>query len=323
MIDFNSFLNTVITMFIILVVGYVLGKTQIIDSVSSKKLSKLIVSVAQPALIINSIIKTHYSADNLKLSLISLAFAFAMHIIMALIAYVACIKIKNLDERKITEFAMIFGNIGFLGIPVLGSLFPENGEFVASFFVVSFNILLWIIGLGIIARKRDDIKITPKKIFINKGTVPTVIGYAIFLIPAFIPNFKLPVVVSSSVSYIASLCTPVSMLIIGALLSTRSIKQIFGSSKVYYLCLFKLIIIPVFFCLILKLLGFSNFWVLFITAVSAMPCASSTSMFAELYDTAPGFSAQGVGTSTLLSVGTMPLVILIANQITTWNFSLF
>ena len=113
------------------------------------------------------------------------------------------------------------------------------------------------------------------------------------------------------------------MLIIGALLAPRSMKNIFGSGKVYYLCLFKLILIPLFFCFTLKLLGFSNFWVLFVTAVSAMPSASSTSMFAELYDTAPGFSAQGVGTSTLLSIGTMPLIILIASKVVELDIGLF
>lgn len=321
--DFSAFLNTVITMFIILIVGFVLGKTNVIDSTASKKLSKLIITVAQPALIINSIISIRYSEDNLKLAIISLLFALVMHFIMAIIAFLACMKIKNLDERKVTEFAMVFGNIGFLGIPVLGSLFPENGAFVASFFIVSFNILLWIIGLGILARKRDDIKLSAKKIFINKGTVPSLIGFVIFLIPALLPDFTLPVFMTKSVSYIASLCTPVSMLIIGALLAPRSLKTIFGSGKVYYLCLFKLLIIPLFFCVTLKLIGFSDFWVLFITAVSAMPSATSASMFAELYDTAPGFSAQGVGTSTLLSIGTMPLVILIASKVIEWDIGIF
>jgi predicted permease len=301
----------------------VLGKTNVIDSTASKKLSKLIVTVAQPALIINSIISSPYSAENLKLAAISLIIAFAMHFIMALISFVACLKLKEANERKITEFAMVFGNIGFLGIPVLGSLFPENGAFVASFFVVSFNILLWIIGLGIIARGREDIKMNAKKVLINKGTVPSLIGFVVFLIPAVFPQFALPVFVTKSISYIASLCTPVSMLIIGALLAPRSMKNIFGSGKVYYLCLFKLIIIPLVFCFTLKLLGFSDFWVLFVTAVSAMPSASSTSMFAELYDTAPGFSAQGVGTSTLLSIGTMPLIIFIASKVVEWDIGLF
>jgi len=243
--------------------------------------------------------------------------------LMAIFAFFACIKIKDIDERKITEFAMVFGNIGFLGIPVVSALLGDDGAFVSSFFVVCFNILLWIIGLGIIARKRNDIKFTVKKMFINKGTVPSLIGFAIFLIPAIFPNFVVPEFAGMSISYIASLCTPISMLIIGALISTRPIKSLFSSGKIYYLCLWKLLIVPAFFCLLAKLLGFTDFWILLITAVSAMPSASSTSMFAELYDTTPEYSAQCVGTSTLFSLLTMPCLILIAEQVLKINFSLF
>ena len=321
--NFFAFFNMVVTMFIILAIGYFLGKKGIIDRTASKNLSKLIVTIGQPALIINSIISKPYSKESLKLALISIGLAFAMHLIMAAIAYFACIKIKDFNERKITEFAMIFGNIGFLGIPVIGALFPENGAFVASFFVVCFNILLWVIGLGIIARQRDDIRLTVKKMFINKGTVPSFIGFVIFLIPAFFPTFKLPEFATLSVSYVASICTPISMIIIGVLLSTRTAKQIFGSAKVYYLCAMKLLVVPLIFCVVLKILGFEDFWVLFITICSAMPCASSTSMFAELYDTAPEYSAQCVGTSTLLALATLPLLILIAKLILTINFSIF
>ncbi len=321
--DFSAFLNIVITMFCILIVGYLLGKRDIISSTASKNLSRLIISVGQPALIINSIISKPFSNESLLLSLQSLGFGFAMHGLMALIAYFVCIKLKNEDERKITEFATVFGNIGFLGIPVLGALFPENGAFVASFFVVSFNILLWIIGIAIIARGRDDIKLTFKKALINKGTVPSVIGYIIFLIPAFWEGFALPDFAAKSVSYLASLCTPISMLIIGALLSTIKLSRIFASPKVFYLCFIKLLAIPVIFCFTASILGLPYDWVMFITAVSAMPSASSVSMFAELYDTAPHYSAQCVGTTTLLSVATMPLIIKLADFITTLNISIF
>ncbi len=323
MMDFSAFINIVVTMFCILIVGYILGKRDIISPTASKNLSRLIISVGQPALIINSIISKPFSPDSLKLSLISLGFGFAVHGVMALIAYLACMKIKLADERKITEFAMVFGNIGFLGIPVLGALFPDNGAFVASFFVVTFNVLLWIIGIGIIARGREDIKLTLKKALINKGTVPSVIGYIIFLIPAFWEGFAVPEFAAKSASYIASLCTPISMLIIGALLATIKFSRLLSSPRVYYLCFIKLLAIPALFCLVTSLLGLPYFWVMFITAVSAMPSASSVSMFAELYDTAPGYSAQCVGITTLLSVATMPLLIKLADFITTLNISIF
>ena len=313
--DFSAFLNTVITMFIILLVGYALGKMDVISKSASKNFSKLIVTIGQPALIINSIADKPYSLETLELALISIAFAVGMHLIMAIISFFACLRIKDMNRRKISEFAMVFGNVGFLGIPVMGALFPENGAFVASYFVATFNVLLWIIGLGIIARKREDVKFTAKQVLINKGTVPTVIGFIIFFIPAVFPSFALPSFATMSISYIASLCTPISMLIIGALLSRMALKGMFSSFTIYYTCFIKLIAFPIMFCIVLKLFGVSDFWVLFITAMSAMPSASSTSMFAELYDTAPEFSAQCVGTSTLISMASMPCTILLAQLI--------
>ena len=313
--NFSALLTTIATLFIMLIVGYIAGKTGIIDNVASKKLSALIIKIAQPALIISSIVKMQYSAANLKLGLQTLALGFAVHLFMGAIAFIACLKIKKLDERKILEFSMVFGNTGFIGIPIMESLFGDVGAFMASFIVISFNILMWTLGIAILGRKRPDIKLTIKKALVNKGTVPSVIGFGIFLIPAFWTGFKLPAFALSSLSYIASLCTPISMLIIGALLARRTFGQIFGSGKVYYLCLFKLIVIPLTVCLIMKLLGFGDMWILFATALTCMPSATSVSMLAELYDISPEFSAQGVGTTSLFSIATMPCVIFLAQKI--------
>ncbi len=263
-------------------------------------------------------------SDNLKLGLKTLALGFAVHLFMALVAYVACVRIKKIDERKILEFSMIFGNTGFIGIPILGALFPKNGAFQASFIVISFNILMWTLGMLILGRKRDDIRMTVKKARINKGTVPSLIGIIIFLIPA-IPAFsnfdlslKLPFA-SEALRYVSGLCTPVSMLIIGALLSRVSLKRIFTTGKLYYLCLFKLVVTPLLVCLIMKLgslvFNFNSDCIMFATALTSMPVATSVSMLAELYDISPEFSAQGVGITSLLSIATMPCVILLTKMV--------
>ncbi len=315
MINFSALITTIATLFVMLIVGYFAGKTKIIDSVASKNLSALIIKIAQPVLIISSIVKMAYSAEQLKIGLQALVLGFAVHLFAGVIAFVACLKIKSINERKILEFSMIFGNTGFIGIPIMESLMGPVGGFMASFTLVSFNILVWTLGIAILGRKRDDIKLTVKKALINKGTVPSVIGIAIFVIPAFFEGFALPAFALSSLSYIASLCTPISMLIIGALLSTRTFKQIFGSAKVYYLCAMKLIVIPLLVGIIANLLGLNDTLVIFATALMCMPCATTVSMLAELYDISPGFSAQGVGTTSLLSIATMPCVIWIMQKI--------
>lgn len=322
--DFSGFFNMVITMFLVLIVGFILGKTKIIDEVSSKGLSKLIIMVAQPALIIGSITSKKYSVENLKLALIGVGLSLLLHCVMALMARLLCAKIKNFDERKITEFAIVFGNTGFLGIPLFSVLFPENGGFVSSFFIVGFNVLLWIIGLGIIARGREDIKLTPKKIFINKGTVASLIGFIIFLIPAIpaFSSFELPIFISTAINYISGLCTPITMLLAGALIARKSLKSIFSTAKIYYLLALRLVCIPILFCFLFKIVGFSDFWVIFLTVALGLPSATSTITFAEVYDTSPEYAAQCVGATTLFSVATMPCIVLLAKWICTLNISL-
>ena len=105
------------------------------------------------------------------------------------------------------------------------------------------------------------------------------------------------------------------MLITGALLATRTPKQIFGSGKIYYFSALKLIGIPLVICVVGKLVGLPADTVLFCTVEAALPSAATITMFSEMYDLSAGYAAQTVGTSSLLSVGTLPLILLVAEWI--------
>ena len=257
MFDMTPFLNMIFTLFIMLIVGYVSGKLGIIDGVASKNLSKLIIHVGQPAMIIYNLVKMEYSVQNLGIGFITLAFGLGFHVFLAVLAYFAFLRYRDIDARKISEFAAIFGNVGFIGIPILESVFGEIGAFQGAFFNVSFQLLLWTWGIVILARKRNDIKITPKKVILNFGTVPSAIGIALFLMKG-IKGFFIPQPIMLSLSFIAALCTPISMLIIGALIASRSLKPMLCSGKIYYLCVMKLLVLPIVICGLMRLLGVLN-----------------------------------------------------------------
>lgn len=310
--DFTALLNTIATLFVLMIVGVIASKCNIIDEIASKRLSKLILSIGQPLLIINSLLGVEYSKENLLLGLKTLIVGFIVHAIFAVIAYFCCFRFKDLDERKISEFAIIHGNVGFIGFPILDSLFGARGLFMGAFFVISFNIVLWTWGIAIMARQRSDIKLTVKKVIFNYGTVPSAIGIFIYIL-----DLNLPAFVTSSASYLASLCTPISVLITGALLARQTLKQIFLSAKVYYVSFIKLIVIPLVICGIAKLIGMSYEWILFLTAVASMPSATSAAMMSELHDISPGYAAEVVGTTSLLSIATMPCILWLADKIAT------
>ena len=149
-----------------------------------------------------------------------------------------------------------------------------------------------------------------KKIFINLGTIPCLIGILLFII-----NLNMPVYFSTTLSYLGNMCTPVSMLIIGALIGRRNLVSLFTSFKVYYLSAMKLIVTPLIVCLVMKLLGVNTEMILFMTTVCALPSATMVSMLAEMHNINPEFSAQLVGMSSLLCVVTIPVILKIAELI--------
>ena len=298
--DLSAFYTVILALFVMLIVGYIARKANIINDGVSKALSTIVIKIGQPFMIIGSMIRVEYSAERLKNGFIVLGLGLAFHAIVAVIAYFSVLRYKDINERKICEFATIFGNCAFIGFPLIESILGEEGLFYGSFLVVAFNLFMWTWGIIILARKREDIKISPKGMILNFGTLPCIIGLVLFIARVPIPEF-----IGSSVSYLGSLCTPVSMLITGALIATVPLKELVGDIKVYYTCVIKLIIAPAVVATITWLIGLDKF-VVFMAIVFSMPTASSTVMFAELYEIGKKKAATICGISSLLSMLTMP-----------------
>lgn len=313
--NFTALLTIIATLFLLMACGFFARKKGIIDDVASKRLSTLIIKIGQPMMIISALTEAEFSYENLTDGLIYIGLGMVLHAVMGVIAFFLCKGFKDLDERKITEFSLMFTNGGFIGFPIMEALFGAKGLFLAAFYNISFHLFIWSWGIAILARKRSDIKLTVRKIFINLGSIPCLIGVLLYMLAIPFSGFALPAFLSKFFMYLSNLCTPISLLITGALLATRTPKQIFGSGKIYYFSAMKLIAIPLVVCVIGKLIGLPHDMVLFATVEAALPAASSITMFSEIYGLNSGYASQTVGTSSLLSVGTMPLVLLLAEWI--------
>ena len=313
--NFPALLTIIATLFLLMACGFYARKRHIIDDVASKRLSTLIIKIGQPMMIVSALVEAEFSYENLSDGLIIIGLGMVLHGLVAVMAFGLCKGFRDLDERKITEFSLVFTNTGFIGFPIMEALFGPKGLFLASFYVISFHLFLWSWGIAILARKRSDIKLTVRKIFVNLGSIPCLIGVLLYMAVIPFPNFEIPAFISKFMMYLSNLCTPISVLITGALLATRSPKQIFGSGKIYYFSAMKLVVIPLVVCVIAKLVGLPSYLILFATVEAALPSAATITMFSEMYGLNAGYASQTVGTSSLLSVGTLPLVLLVAQWI--------
>ena len=317
--NFSALLSIILTLFILLVCGFFCRKLKIIQNASSKGLSQLIISIGQPAMIIAALANAEYTPENVTIAWQVTLISFVMHTLLALMAFGICKLLKkNPDQIKIFEFSLVFGNCGFIGFPILDSILGKGiGSFMGAFYVISFHLFLWTWGIIILARGREDIRMTPKKALLNYGTIPCLVGVVLYLCkPLFDVTGTLDFL-GKSLDYLGNLCTPISVLVTGALLATIPFSKLFTNARIYLHSAIKLLALPIIFCLLAKLCGLSDTYVLMVTAMAGVPSAATITMLAELYNIEPGYASQTVGVSSVLSVATLPVVMLFANWICT------
>lgn len=312
MIDTAALAQTVLKLFIVVLVGFAAAKFGYADKVFTKKLSNFVICIAQPFMIVSALASVEFSVENLKAGFTVTGIGFISMVVSALIARLVTFRFKKQDERRISEFALVFANTGFMGFPVLQALFGDMGTFYGAFFVITFHVTLWTYGIYILSRYKKDINIKPINMIFNFGTVPVLIGILLYVLP-----FRLPAPVLGAFDMMGDLCAPMSMLIVGATVATISLKSLLLDVKVYIVCLARLFVIPAVTCCLAVAAGLSTDLVYLFTTLTALPSATNVAMYAQRYDIAPGYAAKIPSLSTLLNVVTVPLMIAFA----TWLLS--
>ena len=314
--SFFNLLSTIAILVLLMATGVIARKTNIINDTASKNLSRLIITIGQPMMIVGALIVKEFSWERIKGALIFLLLGFVLHPLMSLIAFLSSKLYKDPEIRKINVFSSTFTNAGFLGFPILEAIFPGRGAFNGAFFIIGFHVYIWTLGIWILSRGRDDIKLTPKKALVNYGTIPCAIAIILYFLKAVLP---IPSFVIDFTGYLGNLCLPISVLVTGGLIATQDTKKMLRNPKLYLFNLIKLIAIPTSVCIVTKLctLGMADSYtvILFATVISALPSAATVTMLCEMYDINPGYAAQTVGSTSILSAATLPLMCFVADLI--------
>ena len=306
---FLNLLSIIGILFLLMVTGFLARRTKIINEDSTKHLSKLIIAIGQPMMIVAALISKDFSAENLKAGLFYMLLGFLLHPIMALFGFLFSPLFPDRRQRNLSTFGFIFNNCGFIGFPILGAIFGSNGPFYGAFFVIGFHIYLWTLGIWILSRGEEHIRLTPKKALLNYGTVPCLCGFLLYLLKGVLP---LPAFLIDFTNHLGNLCLPISVLVTGALLASQDFKKMLSDRRLYLFNAVKLIGIPLLVCLLAKLvtLGMADSYstVLFCAVIAALPCAATISMLAEMYDLDSPYAARMVGSTSILSLATLPLI---------------
>ena len=197
-----------------------------------------------------------------------------------------------------------------MGIPIISALYNETGVFFMGVFSLFYSSFQYTIGIGLYTGiKKDNLK----KLILNPLLLASII--MIFL---FITQIKLPMIVVLTLSHIGKMCTPLSMLVIGGMISRYSIREIFVGKYKYLILILRLVIIPLTAIFVFKVLEIDSFVSIILSIVLALPSSSTSAVIAHKYGKEPIFASQTVVLSTLLYLLIMPLITSLINNI--WSF---
>lgn len=322
-------LQQMIMIFILIGVGMILYRKKMLSEATSKQISGIIVNVTNPALLICSAF-----GDGPKMSLKELGTA----LIVFLIIYAILIGVSFLIPRILRvpnryhysyQMMTVFGNVGFIGIPLASAVLGTESLIFVSIYNLIFNLLIYTFGISLLQRAAvrqsasgneskanvqnvqtdqsaiSDVHVTSplwKKI-INAGTIS-----AAATIIFYLGSFPVPVIVSSTLNYMGQSTTLLSMLVLGASVAQMAPKDIFSHPKLYGYVLLRQILIPIG-CILLFRPIINNTLILNTLALMlAVPAGNLPLMLCKQLHAEGDTISQGIILTTILSLVTIPVV---------------
>ena len=297
----SAIITQMAILFIVMALGYAANKFKILTGESNKLLSKLVLNIAMPCTILNSVLsgEATVSGRDAAVFMLMAVIAFALFFLVA--APLPQLLRTDRNDRGLYRFMVAFGNVGFMGFPIIQSIFGTGAVFYVTIFNIVFSVLCFSIGIIMVSGKSG--KFNPM-LFVNPTMVASFLTVILFYTKPTIPS-----VITQTVDLLGQLTTPSAMLVIGSTLAAISFKEVFGEFRIYPLAAIKLLVIPVLTFLLLRLFVTDTLTIGVITVLAAMPTASNATMLSMVYGGNENLASKGIFLTTLLSVATIPFVI--------------
>jgi len=303
---FITFSNSLISLALCIAVGYFCRRRQLFNDTHTAGMLELLVKVAMPCAVFMSLMRPFSTALLLE-SIATFFITGAIFLIGGVLGLgVARLMKASLQERQSWRFGLTFGNIGFMGIPVITAVFGYEGLFYVAMALAAFNLITFTIGIKIFDTQGTT-KTSPLQIIIkNPALAGTILGFIFFL-----TGLRLPAPIQGGVQLIAYMNSPLSMILIGALLAKQPLKETFTDIRVLPPNAVKLIVIPIASLLVLRWFVPNPVMLGTIVTLMAMPPAANTAIFAEQFGGGSVAATRLVIVGTLLCVITVPLISLL------------
>lgn len=312
----NVILTQMIIIFLLISIGAVLFKLGMLSDATSKQLSGIVVNITNPAVLICSAITDEEKEplSNLLIALIAFTIIYGFLLVMTMVVP-RLLGVKK-PERYSYKMLTVFGNVGFIGIPLASALLGTQSLIYVSVCNLVFSFLLYTYAATTLEKTAkeqhgEDSSVLAKGgkpwylKLINSGTISCVLTVILY-----VTDIRVPVVFADTLNYCGRCTTMLSMLVLGVVVAQMAPKQLFTHRKLYFFTLIRQVIIPILIVLCCKPFIKSEMLLAVIAIEYAVPAANTPLMFSKQLGVDETTIAHGILMTTLFSLVTIPLVFL-------------
>lgn len=296
--------EVMVVLFIMVILGYVLYKLGYMGDKFEQKLSAIVIDVTCPALILSSVMGSEIPDRSLILPL--LVTGFLTYILLLVYGFLVPRFItQDRDARGMIGFVLMFANVGFIGYPIVASIFGVKAVFYAALLNMPNTFFIFTAGVMLVKGEYSIKSINPKLLF----SPAMIAAFVAALMVAF--GIHTPVMIARPMTMVGNITVPASLMIIGSSMARLSLREIVGSPKVYVASVLRLSVVPLSVYFLFKICGVSDVINNINTVVIAMPVASFGTMFCMKYGRNPSLMTEMTFITTVASILSIPLVTLL------------
>lgn len=297
-------LEVMVMLFTMVILGYTACKLGYMGDKFDKKLSSIVVDITCPLLVLSSVMGDEMPDRSLILPLVGVG--FLTYIILLVFGFLVPRFIsKNHDDQGMIGFSLMFANVGFIGYPIVASIFGPKAVFYAALLNVPNTFFIFTAGVMLVKGEYSIRQFNPKVLL-----SPALIGaFIAALLVAF--GVHTPEMIARPITMVGNITVPAALMIIGSSMARLPLREIIGSGKVYATSFLRLVIVPLSVYFLFRLCGVNTLINNINTVVIAMPVASFGTMFCMKYGRNPSLMTEATFITTLFSIVTIPLITLL------------
>ena len=302
-------MQQIVQLFLMIFMGYLIVKTGLVRDDDSKVLSKIILYLIVPCVIINAF-QVDYTTDTVKGLLIAFAASVLTQVVL-LIVISAAGKLLHLNEVEVAS--VYYSNSGNLIVPIVTFILGQEWVLYGCVFMSVQLVFLWTHCKKIISREASY---DWKKILLNINMISIFIGVVLFFTKIFLPE-----IIGNTLASVGTMIGPASMIVTGILFAGMNLKQIFANKRVYFITFLRLIAVPLIALVLIKLSNLASFsadgnkimLIVFLAIIT--PSASTVTQMCQVYGNDSKYASAINVMTTLLSIITMPVMVMLFQMI--------